>query len=89
MLYTPKAIADFLVKTYGSAPKGVILDREAFEKQADRYGVDHRLVRSIDLELRPMGYILFDLLQEQHCVVLMRISMVMEALAHEDMPRAG
>jgi len=89
MLYTPKEIADFLVQTYGHFPKGIILDRDAFENQADRHGVDHRLVRSVDLELRPMGYILFDLLQERQCVVMMNISLVMEALAQDDMKRAG
>jgi len=89
MLYTPKEIADFLVKTYGNSPKGVIIDRDEFEKQAQRYSVDHRLVRSVDLELRPMGYILFDLLKERKCVVMMSISSVMEALAQEEVKRAG
>ena len=89
MLHTPKEIADFLVKTYGNSPKGIIIDRDKFEKQAERYGTDHRLVRSVDLELRPMGYILFDLLKERQCVVMMNISMVMEALAQKDIKRAG
>ena len=89
MLHTPKEIADFLVQTYGNSPKGVIIDRDEFEKQAHRHGADHRLVRSVDLELRPMGYILFDLLKERKCVVMMNISMLMEALAPEDMKRAG
>jgi hypothetical protein len=48
MLYTPKEIADFLVQTYGNSPKSIIIDRDAFEKQARRHGVDHRLVRSVD-----------------------------------------
>ena len=89
MLYTPKEIADFLVQTYGDAPKGVIIDRDAFEKHAQRQGADHRLVRSVDLELRPMGYILFDLLKERKCLVMMSISTVMETLAQEDIKRAG
>ena len=89
MHLTPKDIADRLVQMYGNSPKGIIIDREAFEQQAERHGVDYRLVRSVDLELRPMGYSLFDLLQERHCVVLLRISRVMEALAHEDIKRAG
>jgi hypothetical protein len=89
MLHTPKEIADFLVHTYGNSPTGVLIDRDAFEKHAQRHGADHRLVRSVDLELRPMGYILFDLLKERNCVVMLNISMMMEALAHEDMKRAG
>ena len=89
MLHTPKEIADFLVQTYGNSSKGVIIDRDEFEKQAERHSVDHRLVRSVDLELRPMGYILFDLLKERQCVVMMRISLIMEALAQEDIKRAG
>ena len=89
MLHTPKEIADFLVKTYGNSPKGIIIDKDEFEKHAQRYGVDHRLIRSVDLELRPMGYILFDLLKERTCVVMMNISSVMEALAQEDIQRAG
>ena len=89
MLYTPKKVADLLVKTYGNTPTGSVVLRDEFEKQAERYGVDHRLVRSVDLELRPMGYILFDLLKERKCIVMMSISMVMEALAQEDIKRAG
>lgn len=89
MLHTPKEIADFLVKTYGNSPKGIIIDRDEFEKQVERHGVDHRLVRSVDLELRPMGYILFDLLKERECVAMMSISTVMETLAQEDIKRAG
>jgi hypothetical protein len=89
MLHTPKDIADFLVLTYGNSPEGVIIDKEEFEKHTHRYGGDHRLVRSVDLELRPLGYILFDLLKERQCVVMLNISRVMEALAHEDMQRAG
>jgi hypothetical protein len=89
MLHTPKEIAGFLVQTYGNSLKGVIIDKDEFEKQAQRHGADHRLVRSVDLELRPMGYILFDLLKERRCVVMMSISGVMEVLAHEDIKRAG
>ena len=89
MLYTPKEIADLLVKTYGNTPKGNVLHRDEFEKQAERYGVDHNFVRSVDLELRPMGYVLFDLLKEQECVVMMSISTFMETLAQGDVKRAG
>ena len=32
MLHTPKEIADFLVKTYGNSPKGIIIDKDEFEK---------------------------------------------------------
>ena len=84
MLYTPKEIANSLVKTYGNSTKSIIIHRDEFEKQADRYGIDHRLIRSIDLELRPLGYILSDLLQERACVVMMSISTVMAGLAQED-----
>jgi hypothetical protein len=89
MLHTPKEIADFLVKRYGTSPKGIVIHRGEFERQAERYGVDHNLVRSIDLELRSMGYILFDLLKERECVVMMNISTVMEALTEGDVKRAG
>jgi hypothetical protein len=89
MLYTPKEIADFLVKTYGNAPTGSVVPRDEFEKQAERYGVDHNFVRSVDLELRPMGYVLFDLLKERECVVLMSISIFMDSLAQGDVNRAG
>jgi hypothetical protein len=88
MLYTPKEIASLLVKTYGNSTKSIIIHRDEFEKQADRYGIDHRLIRSVDLELRPMGYILSDLLKERKCVVMMSISTVMEGLAQEDGERA-
>jgi len=80
MQLTPKEIADRLVKMYGNSPKGLHMPREDFEQQAERPGVDHRLIRSIDLELRPMGYILSDLLQERQCVVLMSISTMMKVL---------
>ena len=89
MLYTPREIADFLVKTYGNSPKGIVIHRDEFEKQAERYGIDHNFVRSVDLELRPMGYVLFDLLKERECIVLMSISMFMESLAQGDVKRAG
>jgi hypothetical protein len=89
MLHTPKDIADFLVHTYGASPKGVLITSEEFEQYTQRYGADHRLVRSVDLELRPMGYILFDLLQERQCVVMMSISSVIETLAQGDIQRAG
>jgi hypothetical protein len=89
MLYTPKEIANFLVQTYGDSLKGIVLDRDTFEMQANRYCIDHRLVRSIDLELRPMGYVLFDLLKEQECVVMMSIRTFMETLAQGDIKRAG
>jgi hypothetical protein len=89
MLYTPKEIANFLVQTYGDSPKGIVLDRDTFEKQTHRYRNDHRLIRSIDLELRPMGYVLFDLLKERECVVMMGISTFMETLAQGDVKRAG
>jgi hypothetical protein len=74
MQRTPKEIADRLVQMYGNSPKGLHMPREDFEQHAERPGVDHRLIRSIDLELRPMGYILSDLLQERQCVVLMSIT---------------
>jgi hypothetical protein len=77
---TPKDIADHLVQMYGTSTKGLLMPREEFEQHAERPNVDHRLIRSIDLELRPMGYILSDLLQERQCVVLMSISTMMEAL---------
>jgi hypothetical protein len=89
MLYTPKEIADFLVKKYGNSPKGMAIHRDEFEKQAERYGVDHNLVRSVDLELRSMGYVLFDLLKERECVVMMNISTVMAVLDQGDVERAG
>ena len=89
MLYTPKDIANFLVKTYGNSPKGIVIHRDEFEKQAQRYGVDHRLVRSVDLELRPMGYVLFDLLKERECVLMMNINTALEALTEGDVKRAG
>jgi len=88
MLRTPKEIADFFVKRYGNFPKGIVIHRDEFEKQAERYGVNHNLVRSIDLELRSMGYILFDLLKERECVVMMNISTVMETLTEGDVKRA-
>ena len=89
MLYTPKEMADFLITRYGNASQGVIIQRDDFEKQAGRYGVDHNFVRSVDLELRTMGYVLFDLLKERACVVMMNISNVMEALSAGDVKRAG
>ena len=89
MLYTPKKVADLLVKTYGNTPTGSVVLRDEFEKQAERYRVDHNFVRSVDLELRPMGYVLFDLLKERECVVLMSISMFMDSLAQGDVKRAG
>ena len=88
MLYTPEEIAHFLVQTYGNAPRGLVIHRDVFEKHAQRYGIDHNLVRSVDLELRPMGYVLVDLLKEQECVVLMHIKTYIETLMHEDMQRA-
>ena len=84
MQRTPKEIADRLVHMYGTSPKGLHMPRKDFETQAGREGVDHRLIRSIDLELRPMGYILSDLLQERKCVVMMSISTMMKALAQGD-----
>jgi hypothetical protein len=89
MLYTPKEVADFLVKTYGNSPKGIVIHRDEFEKQSQRYGVDHNFVRSVDLELRTIGYILFDLLKERECVLMMNISTVMEALTEGDVKRVG
>ena len=80
MQRTPKEIADRLVHMYGNSPQGLHMLREDFEQHAERHGVDHRLIRSIDLELRPMGYILSDLLQERQCVVLMSISTMMQAV---------
>jgi hypothetical protein len=84
MQRTPKEIADRLVHMYGTSTKGLHMPRADFEQQAERKGVDHRLIRSIDLELRPMGYILSDLLQERKCVVMMSISTMMKALAQGD-----
>ena len=84
MQLTPKAIADRFVHMYGTSTKGLHMHREDFEKQAERNGVDHRLIRSIDLELRPMGYILSDILQERKCVVMMRISTMMKEVAQGD-----
>ena len=81
MQLTPKEIADRLVQTYGTSTHSMPIHREDFEKQAERPGVDHRLIRSIDLELRPLGYILSDLLQERKCVVMMRISTLMKEFA--------
>jgi hypothetical protein len=52
---TPKDIADHLVQMYGTSTKGLLMPREEFEQHAERPNVDHRLIRSIDLELRPMG----------------------------------
>jgi hypothetical protein len=89
MLHTPREIANFLVTMYGNASQGVIVQRDELEKQAERYGIDHNFVRSVDLELRPMGYVLFDLLKERECVVMMHISSVMEALTAGDVKRAG
>jgi hypothetical protein len=80
MQRTPKEIADGLVQLYGTSTQSMPIYREEFEQHAERHNVDHRLIRSIDLELRPMGYILSDLLQERQCVVLMSISTMMEAL---------
>src|SRR4029453_2417094 len=80
-----KSVAHF--RCYAIAPPtGVYahIHREDFEKQAERHGVDHRLIRSIDLELRPMGYILSDLLQERKCVVMMSISTMMKEVAQGD-----
>jgi hypothetical protein len=54
------------------------MHRDTFEKHVERHGVDHRFIRSVDLELRPMGYILSDLLHERQCVVMMHISTVMQ-----------
>jgi hypothetical protein len=84
MQRTPKEIADCLVQMYGTSPRGLHMPRKDFETQAGREGVDHRLIRSIDLELRPMGYILSDLLQERKCVVMMRISTLMKEFAQGD-----
>ena len=89
MLYTPKEVADLLIQTYGASSKGVVLDRDAFEQQTGRERIDHRFIRSVDLQLRQMGYVLFDLLNEQGCVVLMGIRTFMETLAEGDMTRAG
>jgi len=77
MQRTPKEIADRLVTLYGHSTTGRHIPRDDFEKHAERHGVDLRLIRSIDLELRPMGYILSDLLKERACVVLMSISTLM------------
>ena len=88
MLYTPEEIAQFLVQTYSNAPGGLVIHRDAIEKHAKSYGIDHNFVRSVDLELRPMGYVLVDLLKEQECVVLMHIKTYIETLMHEDMQRA-
>ena len=85
MQLTPKEIADRLVQMYGTSTKGLHMPREDFEKHAERHGVDHRLIRSIDLELRPMGYILADLLQERKCVVMMRIRTMMKEVAPGDL----
>jgi hypothetical protein len=68
---------------YGTSTKGLHMHREDLEKQAERNGVDHRFIQSIDLELRPMGYILSDLLQERKCVV-MSISTMMKEVAQGD-----
>ena len=76
MLHTPKEIADLLVQRYGNSPKSILIDRKAFEQQAERSSVDHRLVRSVDIELRPLGYVLADLLKEQGCVVMLNIQTV-------------
>ena len=76
MLHTPKEIADLLVQRYGNSPKSILIDREEFAQQAGWSSVDHRLVRSIDLELRPLGYVLADLLKEQGCVVMLEIQTV-------------
>ena len=76
MLHTPKEIADLLVQRYGNSPKSILIDRKEFEQQAGRSGVDHRLVRSVDLELRPLGYVLADLLKEQGCVLMLKIQTV-------------
>ena len=84
MQLTPKEIADRLVKLYGDSTKGITIYRKEFEKQAERHGVDHRLTRSVDLELRPLGYILSDLLKERKCVVMASISTVMAGLAPGD-----
>jgi hypothetical protein len=81
MQLTPKEIADRLVKMYGNSTKGRYIHRQDFEKQAERNGVDHRLIRSIDLELRPMGYMLSDLLKERKCVVMVHISTMMKEFA--------
>ena len=86
---TPKDIADHLVQMYGTSTKGLLMPREEFEQHAERPNVDHRLIRSIDLELRPMGYILSDLLQERQCVVLMSISTIMEALGQGEVEEEG
>ena len=80
MQRTPKEMADHLVQMYGTSTKGMRMPREEFEQHVKRHGVDHRLIRCIDLELRPMGYILSDLLQERQCVVLMSISTMMQAV---------
>jgi hypothetical protein len=84
MQLTPKEIATRLIKVYGNSPKGITIYTKEFEKQAERHGVDHRLVRSIDLELRPLGYILSDLLKERKCVVMTSITTVVEGLAQGD-----
>jgi len=41
MLYTPKEIADSLVKTYGNSPKGIVIHRDEFEKQSQRFTTGH------------------------------------------------
>jgi hypothetical protein len=81
MQLTPKEIADRLINVYGNSTKGIAIYRKELEKQAQRYDVDHRLIRSIDLELRPLGYFLADLLKERKCVVMASISTVVEGLA--------
>jgi hypothetical protein len=43
---TPKEIADRLVQMYGTSTKGMPIHKKEFEKQAERQGVDYRLVRS-------------------------------------------
>jgi hypothetical protein len=84
MQRTPKEIADRLVQMYGTSTQSMPIHREDFEKHAERPGVDHRLIRSIDLELRPLGFILSDLLKERKCVVMMSISTLMKELAKGD-----
>jgi hypothetical protein len=89
MLHTPKEIADLLVHRYGNSPKSILIDREEFEQQAGWSSVDHRLVRSIDLELRPLGYVLADLLKEQGCVVMLKIQTVTKESVQSNVSNAA
>jgi hypothetical protein len=78
MVRTPHAIAEHLVKMYGTSTTGITIAKEEFEKQSGRERVDHRLIRSVDLALRPMGYTLIDLLTEKSAVGMMSIHAIME-----------